>query len=106
MARFIKLKFFIVLNRLPQDKSVRKLWLEKIREIQPVDESEMNFSVCELHFETDQIKLKQGRKRIKTAAIPTIFPNCDDHGHLKSVNVPIDQQEVSVLSFSFHYIHS
>lgn len=70
------LPYFTRFYRLPKIEPARGVWLQNIRKCQQVHEHEVNFYVCELHFESNQFQdiEKSNSKTLKKDAAPNIFP--------------------------------
>lgn len=52
---------------------MRKKWIEAISQYQDFDYYSGNFSLCQLHFEENDIEMKQTKAMLRKGAFPTIF---------------------------------
>lgn len=73
----MRICLYFIPRRLPTQKyaSQRKLWLESIEKVQPVDHNSRAFNVCIAHFHASQIVKLEENYTLAPDAIPSIFIN-------------------------------
>lgn len=94
------LKLNICFFRSPKDIFLRKKWVDSIKMNQPnINHAFYNhnhfYAVCQLHFKSDDIITRNGRKKLRKRRFPTVF---------NSVKIePNDPLEMEHVDLSGHF---
>lgn len=69
----------LLVRSVPAKGELRQKWIDAIQTHQKFDHDALRFSMCELHFRSEDMNRQRLKNHLNKDAIPSFFPNSEKY---------------------------
>lgn len=84
---------FTAFHRTPKRGNIRTQWIESIETHQKYDSRSLQYPICELHFDPNDLYRNGALYKHKKGKVPSIFPDIDEYVQCALYNCTLYNEE-------------